>query len=230
VPPSIPTRRLHHQTQGPNSYRAASGPEGADVVVVRSVDAGDVEAIRKGGRYLMLAGDDPEQKYIRRDEPPPQPPYLLDEADPATDGGSPHRSRRRASGTGLSDMDRRFPSLGIQQRNGTMWRGDWITSFSWLRRHRAFAAFPGSPLLDLAFERVVPHHVLTGFRPWEFESRVHAGIFVGWAHKPAALIGERPFGRGKLVMSTFRVTTDAPGLDPVASYLIDALVRTTLER
>jgi len=211
-------------------YRAASGPEGADVVVVRSLDGADVEAIRKGGRYLMLAGDDPDQKYIRRDEPPPQPPYLHDEADPATDGGSPNRSRRRASGTGLSDMDRRFPSIGIQQRNGTMWRGDWITSFSWLRRHRAFAAFPGSPLLDLAFERVVPRHVLTGFRPWEYESRVHAGIFVGWAHKPAALIGERRFGRGKLVMSTFRVTTDAPGLDPVASYLIDALVRTMLGR
>ena len=76
-----------------------------------------------------------------------------------------NRSRRRASGTGLSDIDRRFPTIGIQQRNGTMWRGDWITSFNWLRRHRAFAAFPGGPLLDLSFERVVPHHVLTGSAP-----------------------------------------------------------------
>ncbi|MFD0460906.1 hypothetical protein ACFQY9_02385 [Microvirga aerilata] len=155
---------------------------------------------------------------------------MHDDADPSTDGGSTTRARRRASGTGLSDMDRRFPTIGIHQRNGTMWRGDWITSFNWLRRHAAFARFPGGPMLDLAFERVLPHHVLTGFRPWELESRVHAGVFVGWGHKPAALIGERPFGKGKMVMSTFRVRTDAPGFDPVASYLVDALLRTTLTR
>jgi hypothetical protein len=210
-------------------YLAAPDAENADVVVVRSVDAEDVEAIRQGGRYLMFAGDDPEQKFIRRDEPPMQPPYMRDAADPS-DGGSTTRARRRASGTGLSDMDRRFPTIGIHQRNGTMWRGDWITSFNWLRRHAAFAQFPGGPLLDLAFERVLPHHVLTGFRPWEIESRIHAGVFVGWAHKPAALIGERPFGKGKMVMSTFRLTGDAPGFDPVASYLVDALLKTTLAR
>jgi hypothetical protein len=211
-------------------YSAASSAGGADVVVVRSIDANDVEAIRQGGRYLMFAGDDPDQKFIRRDEPPLQPPYMHDAGDPTTDGGSPNRARRRASGTGLSDMDRRFPTIGIHQRNGTMWRGDWITSFNWLRRHGAFAYFPGGPMLDLSFERVIPHHVLTGFRPWEYESRIHAGIFVGWGHKPAALIGERPFGKGKMVMSTFRVTADKPGFDPVATYLIDALLRTTLTR
>jgi hypothetical protein len=209
-------------------YAAASGAEAADVVVVRSVDAGDVEAIRQGGRYLLLAGDDPDQKFIRRDEPPRQPPYWQDPADPVPDGGSPNRARRRASGTGLSDMDRRFPTVGVHERNGTMWRGDWITSFNWLRRHAAFAHFPGGPILDLAFERVIPHHVLTGFRPWEFESRVHAGVFVGWAHKPAAIVAERPFGKGKLVMSTFRLREDAPGFDPVASYLAEALLRTAL--
>ncbi|HYD99286.1 MAG TPA: glycoside hydrolase family 2, partial [Alphaproteobacteria bacterium] len=166
----------------------------------------------------------------RSDEPPPQPPFLHDDADPATDGGSETRARRRASGTGLSDMDRRFPNIGINQRNGTMWRGDWISTFNWLRRRGAFAAFPGDPMLDLAFERVIPHHVLTGFRPWEYDARVHAGVVVGWAHKPAALIGERPFGRGKLVMSTFRVTADPPGFDPVASHLMEALLRTALAR
>ncbi|MFD0460907.1 glycoside hydrolase family 2 protein [Microvirga aerilata] len=54
-------------------YSAASSAGEADVVVVRSVDAEDVEAIRRGGRYLMFAGDDPDQKFIRRDEPPMQP-------------------------------------------------------------------------------------------------------------------------------------------------------------
>jgi len=211
-------------------YSAAPDAENADVVIVRSIDAADVEAIRKGAHYLMLAGDDPDQKFIRRDEPPRQPPYTYDDADPIPDGGSPNRARRRAAGTGLSDMDRRFPTIGVHERNGTMWRGDWITSFNWLRRHSAFAVFPGEPILDLAFERVLPHHVLTGFRPWEYESRVHAGVFVGWAHKSAALIGERPFGRGKMVMTTFRLREDAPGFDPVATYLVEALLRTTLDQ
>jgi hypothetical protein len=33
-----------------------------------------------------------------------------------------------------------------------------------------------------------------------------------------------------MVMSTFRLTGDAPGFDPVASYLVDALLKTTLAR
>ena len=72
--------------------------------------------------------------------------------------------------------------------------------------------------------------MLTGFRPWEYESRVHAGVFVGWGHKPAALIGERPFGKGKMVMSTFRLTADEPGFDPVASHLTHALFAIAMER
>jgi hypothetical protein len=36
------------------------------------------------------------------------------------------------------------------------------------------------PLLDLSFERVVPHNdVMTGFRHWEYDARIHIrGVFV----------------------------------------------------
>src|SRR3712207_7449318 len=63
----------------------------------------------------LFRSDDPDQKYIRRDEPPANPPFFHDEADPSEDGGSVNRVRRRASGTGLSDMDRRFPTIGIHR-------------------------------------------------------------------------------------------------------------------
>jgi hypothetical protein len=71
---------------------------------------------------------------------------------------------------------------------------------------------------------VVPLHVMTGFRSWEYAGPVQAGLVVGWAHKPAALIASRKVGRGGLVASTFRLLNDAPGEDPVAAALMDALI------
>ena len=57
-----------------------------------------------------------------------------------------------------------------------------------------------------------------GFRAWEFGGPVHAGIVVGWVHKPVALIAERRVGKGGLVASTFRLFGSVPGADPVADH------------
>jgi hypothetical protein len=118
----------------------------------------------------------------------------------------------------------------VVPREGTPWQGDWATSFSWLRRDRHFADFPGDPLLDYSFDRVIPHCVLLGFKPLEFEAQVHAGLFVGWIHKPVALIAERKFGKGKGVLTTFRLTVDPPGYDPIATSLLDSLIRLTVDK
>jgi hypothetical protein len=56
-----------------------------------------------------------------------------------------------------------------------------------------------------------------------------AGVVVGWVHKPAGYMMLRRFGRGKLVMTTFRLMRDPPGADPVASALVDRLIETALE-
>jgi hypothetical protein len=69
---------------------------------------------------------------------------------------------------------------------------------------------------------------MTGILPWEFEAHVHAGMFVGWIHQPAALIAERRYGRGRAVLTTFQLTHDAPAADPTATLLLDALVELTL--
>ena len=105
-----------------------------------------------------------------------------------------------------------------------MWQGDWISSFSWLRRDGPFAHIPGGPLLDHAFDRVIPNHVIAGCSTWDLQARVHAGIVVGWVHKPAGLIVERERGRGKMVVTTFRLLEETPGADPVATALLDALI------
>ena len=206
----------------------ASSRERADVALVRSIDPADVEAVRLGGRYLILAeGDEvrdseaglynaaqprrmtPAGMSLRSDPPPREPPFIA--AFDETPGIPVQRHHR-------------FPGLGLVSRHNTIWRGDWIASFGWLRRKGAFARLPGGPLLDLSFDRVIPHFVLTGLRLWEYEARVHSGVTVGWVHKPAAYVVEKPFGRGKVVASAFRLFNDDPGVDPVATVLLDALI------
>lgn len=129
---------------------------------------------------------------------------------------------------GLHVIEPCFPFARLEARQDTLWQGDWISTFTWLRRHGPFARLPGGPLLERGFERVIPEFVLAGLRPQDFEARVHAGLVVGWVHKPAAVIAERPYGRGQAVISTFRLTTDPPGADPIATLLMDALIESSL--
>ena len=133
-------------------------------------------------------------------------------------------SKERARHLG---SETQLPNIGLVLRDGTLWRGDWIANFSWIKRTGAFATLPGGPLLDVSFDRVVPHHVLTGFRSWEYEGLIDAGVVIGWINKPAATIARRRVGKGGLVVTTFRLTNDAPGTDPVAAALFDGLVTST---
>ena len=118
----------------------------------------------------------------------------------------------------------------MKERDKTVWGGDWASSFSWVRRTGPFAEFPGQPLVDHTFDRVIPTHFVSGCNLLDFQARVHAGMVVGWIHKPVALVVERSYGEGHLVASTFRLFRDAPGADPTATCLLDCLVRTTLAR
>lgn len=189
--------------------------EQADIVLCHAVDGADVEVMKAGGRFLILADGTVEtNKNLRTDMP---------------DGELPHRSIVADGKKFRPSLDQHLPGISLVERDGTIWRGDWIAGFSWIRRDGPFANIPGGPIFDLSFSGVVPHHLLTGFRPWEFGSNVHAGIVVGWVHKPAAIIGEKRVGRGGVVATTFRLMREAPGADPVAAALFDALVVATVE-
>jgi hypothetical protein len=188
-------------------YAIAASARAADLVIVRSVDSADVEAIRTGGRFLLLADGSGSDGWLRSDHPV-----------------------QAAVPTVPAPVNPPFPGIMRRIRRGNVWRGDWITNFGWLARRDAFADIPGGPLLDLSFDRVVPDHVLWGsIRPWEYEAGIMpAGVVVGWVHKPAGYIMTRHIGAGRLVMTSFRLTRDPPGQDPVAAALIDRLVQTTL--
>lgn len=185
------------------------------ITVAHSLDAADIKRMQAGARYLVLAdGTDVTHNNLRRDKAPREQPFM-----PIVDDVPGN----------LPNPETLLPNIVLHQRQGTLWRGDWIANFSWIRRSGAFAGLPGGPLLDLAYDRVVPHHVMTGFRSWEYAGAVHGGLVLGWVHKPAATIAERPVGNGKVLATTFRLLRDEPGDDPVAAVLFDAMVRALID-
>ncbi|MBX6367174.1 MAG: glycoside hydrolase family 2 [Rhodospirillales bacterium] len=123
-----------------------------------------------------------------------------------------------------------WQAVRVVPRQGSMWLGAWASTFSWVRRKGAFARLPGGPLIDHTFDRVIPGCVIANCNTWDFQSRVHAGIVVGWVHKPAALVVEREYGRGKMAATTLRLLQDPPGADPVATTILDALIEIAVTR
>jgi hypothetical protein len=117
-----------------------------------------------------------------------------------------------------------WQNVQVKSRTGTLWRGDWASSFAWLKRGGVFQDLPGGPLLDESFDRVIPERVIAGCNLLDFQARVHAGLVVGWVHKPVALAVEQPYGRGHVVASTFRLFRDPAGTDPTATMLLDSLL------
>jgi hypothetical protein len=116
-----------------------------------------------------------------------------------------------------------WQNVRVLARDGTTWRGDWASSFAWLRRGVVFGHLPGGPMLDATFDRVLPTHVIAGCNLLDFQGRVFAGLTVGWVHKAVALLVERSYGRGHIVVSTFRLFRDPAGADPTATTLLDAM-------
>ena len=200
---------------------------GKDIIhVTHALDASDIMAIQAGARYLVLAdGSVATHGNLRTDKAKREQPFMpiIDDV-PGTFGGP----------------ESQLPNIVLHARQGTIWRGDWIASFSWIRREGAFVGLPGGPMLDLSFDRIAPRYVMTGFRNWEFGGAIHAGLVVGWAHKPAAIIAERRVGKGGLIATTFRllntaqidaktIQNDVKSMtlhDPVAAFLFHALLET----
>jgi hypothetical protein len=116
-----------------------------------------------------------------------------------------------------------WQNVKVLAREGTLWMGDWASSFAWLRRSEHFGSLPGGPLLDETFDRVIPSHVISGCNLLDFQARVFGGMVVGWIHKPVALGVERSYGRGRMAASTFRLFRDAPLADPTATVMFDRL-------
>jgi hypothetical protein len=114
-------------------------------------------------------------------------------------------------------------SLGIAQRRGRSWQGDWASSLSWIRTDKIFRDLPTGGLVDFAFADLTPESVIVGLSPRDFASSVHAGLFVGWIHHTVALVAERLIDKGRLLISTFRLREQL-GIHPVASIMMRDMI------
>lgn len=113
--------------------------------------------------------------------------------------------------------------LRLTARNHTTWQGDWATNFNWLNQDKLFKDIPTNHQVNFAFADLTPEHILQGVHPYDFETEVHAGLFVGWIQKPVALVAERRIGRGKYVASTFRLRKQL-STHPVAAIMLRDMI------
>ena len=101
--------------------------------------------------------------------------------------------------------------------------GDWVPRFDWLRRSGPFAALPGGPLFDLAFEGVIGDLVVE-FLPMPLRpARLHAAVFAGWLRHNASTALTVPWSRGAVTISTLRHRT-ADSHDVMAAALSRAML------
>jgi hypothetical protein len=114
-------------------------------------------------------------------------------------------------------------TVEIAPRQGRRWQGDWASNMNWIRQADMFGEIPTGGTVDFAFADLTPDYVITGISPRDFAADVHAGLFVGWLHHIAALVAERRYGSGRLLISTFRLREQLPG-NPVAAIMLGDMI------
>ncbi len=104
-------------------------------------------------------------------------------------------------------------------RANTPWQGDWATAFSWLKKQGPFAALPGNPLLEMEYAAIMPDAVLVGLPAWAYRTHSWAGLALGWIHKPVSLLAEMPYGKGQVVITTFKLDAATLATNAVAQAI-----------
>jgi hypothetical protein len=119
-------------------------------------------------------------------------------------------------------------SMKIYPRRETIWRGDWVSSLSWICQDRVFSGLPTNGLLNFAFADLTPEHIIKGLSPTDFAHRVHAGWAVGWLHKISGIVVEHTLGKGKLLISTFQLSKHLK-THPLAAILLRDMLKYLLQ-
>ena len=112
-----------------------------------------------------------------------------------------------------------LPVGHIVPRAGTPWEGDWANSFAWIKKQGPLAHLPGGPLLEMEWAPLMPNAVIAGLPSWVQRSHSWAGLAVGWVHQAVSLLLVMPYGRGRLLTTTFKLNATTLAADPVAQAL-----------
>lgn len=113
--------------------------------------------------------------------------------------------------------------ISIQQRQGTIWQGDWVNTFSWISPNPLFKTLPDHGLLDFNFSELTPENVILGLGQDAFAHMVYAAMTVGWIHRTVALAAKVRVGKGELFISTFRLSQNM-GSHPVAAGMVKDMI------
>jgi len=115
------------------------------------------------------------------------------------------------------DLPVKFISRDVSGR----W-GDWCSSFIWLKKDKMFQRVHLDDNLGFSFYNVTPEDVILGYNP-ENNKDCFGGIFVGWLHVPAVLIGQFNYINGKVMVTTFNVIKDYQN-DPVPTIMLNDMI------
>jgi hypothetical protein len=115
------------------------------------------------------------------------------------------------------------PGMEIVPRAKSIFDGNWISNFLWVRKGQPpFTKIGFSTLGEFETQAATPAAVVKGIPPQNFDD-VLAGMFYGWIHANVGVLVQAKGGKGKLLVCTFSLATTYNS-DPYATYLLDALV------
>lgn len=120
--------------------------------------------------------------------------------------------------------DTALPVGTITPRAGTSWQGDWANSIAWIRKQGALAHLPGAPLLEMEYAAIMPDFVIAGLPTWMQREHSWAGLTVGWIHKSVSLLAVLPYGRGQILVTTFRLNETTLARDTIAQALFAGML------
>jgi hypothetical protein len=112
-----------------------------------------------------------------------------------------------------------LPVGQVVPRAGTPWQGDWATSFAWVKKQGPLAHLPGGPLLEMAWAPLMPDAVIAGLPPWVQRNHSWAGLAVGWVQRAVSLLLALSYGRGRLVVTTFKLDAATLAADAMGQAL-----------
>ena len=127
-------------------------------------------------------------------------------------------------GSGASAVGAHIPVGHIVARAGTTWQGDWANSFAWIKKQGPLGHLPGGPLLEMEYAELMPDAVIVGLPTWVMRSHSWAGLAVGWVQKTVSLLVEMPYGRGQMLVTTFKLNGATLAHNAVAQALFSGIV------
>lgn len=127
----------------------------------------------------------------------------------------------------LADAADALPELRelcLERRQGTPRYGNWLTNFNWYRKSSPmFLGAPADGLLGWEALHATPELVIADM-PQSAASDVLAGMFIGWIYQPGAYAVQARLGKGAVLVTTFRLSSNY-GRDPFSTMLLENAVR-----